>query len=86
MKKIAAYVGNTAGAWEVTKKIFSCATLGQAFLWGGVGGFKESTKRAVLSDNYNRLMAGRSSFEQVLGYREMFDALDRGKRSGRDMR
>lgn len=66
-------------------EILSRAAQGQEFFWGGAKGFKESTKGSILSTDYNRRMERTDSYEEMLYFKRLFDAIPKQGRQMHDV-
>lgn len=66
-------------------EILSRAAQGQEFFWGGAKGFKESVKSSFLSDAYSRRMEEVSSYEEMLYFRRLFEAVPKQGRQMHDV-
>jgi len=56
-------------------EMFHRAANGQEFFWGGARSFKESIKRNFLSKSFAEKSRGWNSYEVILEYKKMFDAI-----------
>lgn len=71
-KRMVAATYRNFGKSEVRIEMLERAAAGQEFFWGGAKSYKESMKRKVLSDAFNRSTAGLNSYHVIDEFRKQF--------------
>lgn len=65
------------------QEIISRAKDRQEFFWGGAGGFKESSKRNFLADEFRRDIGDLSSHDIILNLKKQFESVNPGQRNNK---
>lgn len=72
LKRIISQGYQRFGTSEMRYEMLSRSAQNQEFYWGGAKSFKETAKRQILSDAFNRSTAGLDSYEVIDHYRKSF--------------
>lgn len=76
LARLYGFVDSSSPRYEILMR----AVKGSEFFWGA-GGFKESTKRSVLTAEFKRRLSTADSNDQVVFYRELFQAIPQNGRT-----
>lgn len=85
LKRMAARAYGTLDTSSPYYEILNRAALGQEFFWGGAKGYKESTKGSFLSASYQQRMKRVNSYQEILYFKRLFEAIPKHGRQMHDV-